>query len=347
MYYKILFFFLLVFITIWNLQAQEPNFREYAKIDRYAKKVPDSVCNNLTFLHKYLVSTAKTDEEKIRAFYIWIIKNIKYKDQIELKYNPNVLFYMGSNNCASPVCVLGRKKAVCEGFSKLFEYFCQQSGIEAYSIGGYISKNGVLQDRATHSWNLVKINGNWRFFDLSWAYATLRHTGIKSSTNEFFMVTPEEFILTHLPLLPMWQILKSPITMQTFNQGDSKIIDYLASTPQNYSFADSIATFNLLPQYKKRLKTADEIYKTNPSNNFNRALEYFRFAQITINFNEKITPFRYSQLITAQEKIKIAIELFQSYDDVSSKILYLHSKEYLNLINSRINTTDSDIIHLK
>ncbi len=347
MYRKIQFIFLLVFITTCNLRAQDPNFSEYRKIDRYTKSAPDSISNNLIFLHKYLVSTAETDEEKIRAFYIWIIKNIKYEDQIELKYDPDLLFYMGSNNCSSPVCVLGKKKAVCEGFSKIFEFFCQQSGIESYSIGGYISKNGILQDRATHSWNLVNINGSWRFFDLSWAYATLHYTGIKSSTNEFFMVEPEEFILTHLPLIPMWQILKSPITMQTFNQGDSKIIDHLATTPQNYSFADSIAAFNLLPHYKKRLKTADEIFKTNPSNKFNRAVEYFRFVQITVNFNGEITPLKYYKLIRAQEKIKIAIELFQTSDDVSSKIMYLHSMDYLELINRLIDSASSDIIYLK
>ena len=347
MYRKIQFILLLIFISTWNLHAQDPNFSGYGKIDRHAKRAPDSICNNLTFLHKYLVSAAETDEEKIRAFYIWIIKNIKYKDQIELKYNSDVLFYMGSNNCSSPVCVLGRKQAVCEGFSKIFEYFCQQSGIEAYSIGGYISKNGVLQDRATHSWNLLKINGTWRFFDLSWAYATLRYTGIKSSTNEFFMVEPEQFILTHLPLIPMWQVLESPITIETFNQGDSKILEQLASAPQNYSFTDSIAAFKLLPQYKKRLKTADEIFKTNPSNKFNRAIEYYRFAQIAVNFDGEITPLIYYKLIRAQEKIKVAIDLFQTCDDISSKIMYLHSKDHLKLINRLLDSASSDIIYLK
>ena len=347
MHRRLLFITLVLFISAWNAIAQDPNFGRYGKIDRHAKRAPDSISNNLFFLHEYLVSTALNDDERIRAFYIWIITNIKYEDQVELKYDPDVNFYMGSNNCSSPVCVLGRKKAVCEGFSKIFEYFCQQSGIEAYSIGGYISKDGILQDRATHSWNLVKINGSWRFFDLSWANATLRHTGIKSSTNEFFMVEPEEFILTHLPLIRMWQILKSPITVEIFNQGDAKIIDYLSTAPQTFSFADSIVDFNQLPSYKKRLKTAEEIYKTNPANKFNRAVEYFRFAQIAVNIDEEINPLSYYKLIKAKEKIKIAIELFKTSNDISSKIMYLHSKQHLKLIDRLIDSASSDIIYLK
>jgi hypothetical protein len=54
--------------------------------------------------------------------------------------------------------VLQKRKAVCEGFSNLFHFFCTYSGFESYPIGGYISKNGNLQNRATHSWDLVKID---------------------------------------------------------------------------------------------------------------------------------------------------------------------------------------------
>jgi transglutaminase/protease-like cytokinesis protein 3 len=108
-------------------------------------------------LHQYLEAGAKNEQEKIRAFYFWIVRNITYKDKRELLFDEDLLFYMGSNNCSSPVCVLARKQAVCEGFSNLFQYFCSQSGFEAYSVGGYISKNGAFQDRATHSWNAVRV----------------------------------------------------------------------------------------------------------------------------------------------------------------------------------------------
>ena len=104
--------------------AQEPTFGEYGSIDRQVKKTPDSLSNNILHLHRYLDSIGIDEEEKIRAFYMWIIGNIKYEDQVELLYDKHIHFYMGSNNCASPVCVLKRRKAVCEGFSNLFQFFC-------------------------------------------------------------------------------------------------------------------------------------------------------------------------------------------------------------------------------
>ncbi len=123
MYKKLAIFIFLTLVSLELVQAQEPAFGRYGSIDRHVKKAPDSLSRNIVLLHNYLAAPAKSDEDKIRAFYLWIISNIEYKDQVELLFDPNLLFYMGSNNCSSPVCVLQKRKAVCEGFSKLFEFF--------------------------------------------------------------------------------------------------------------------------------------------------------------------------------------------------------------------------------
>ncbi|MGQ1908602.1 hypothetical protein ACT3CE_02325 [Marinifilum sp. RC60d5] len=127
---------------------------------------------------------------------------------------------MGSNNCSSPACVLRKIQAVCESFSTLFQLFCNYSGYESYSINAYISKNGNLQDRAPHSWNVSKINQQWRIFYLSWSSAILYHWGIKNNTNKFFMLAPEKFVLSHLAIIPMWQFLKTPVSIHVFNRSD-------------------------------------------------------------------------------------------------------------------------------
>jgi len=247
----------------------------------------------------------------------------------------------------SPVCVLKKRKAVCEGFSKLFQFFCTQSGFECYSIGGYISKIGSLQERATHSWNVVKINNEWRFFDLSWSNAVLHHSGIKSQTNKFYMVHPEKFILTHLPLIQMWQFLKSPITIKHFNGGDEAIQKHINDSTLYYSYNDTLKKFNALPYKKRRLKTAQEILLTNSGNKFNRAVEYYRYSRIALNYEGEITPLQYRQLLKAKEKIKQAIELFKLSSGISSEIMMLNSMDNLDAIERRINSANDDIIHLK
>lgn len=326
-----------VFIT--TVQAQEPTFGRYGNIDRQVKRAPDSLSNNIIHLHRYLEALGTEDHEKIRAFYMWIIKNIKYEDQVELLYDDDILFYMGSNNCASPVCVLKKKKAVCEGFSKLFQFFCQQSGIEAYSIGGYISKKGEFQDRATHSWNVAKINNEWRFFDLSWANARLEHTGIRQSTNEFFMVDPHEFILSHLPLVPMWQFLETPISITIFNLGDEYINQYLVKKKPDYNYADSLKAYKQLHSAERSIKTAHDIYLANPSNKFNRAIEYYRYSRIVLSYQSSLEKKDMRQLIKAKNRIRIAMILFRKTQDVGSQLLFLQAQDDLVILNEWIKIT--------
>lgn len=335
---NIKFIILIVFLygTSGFSYAQESSFRRYGPIDRQVKKVPDSLSNHILHLHGYLDSIGTDDAEKIRAFYMWIIGNINYKDQVELLYDENILFYMGSNNCVSPVCVLKKKKAVCEGFSKLFEFFCLQSGIEAYTIGGYISKSGALQDRATHSWNVVKVNGEWRFFDLTWAHAHLEHYGIKSTINEFYMVDPYEFILSHIPLIPMWQFIETPVPLFVFNMGDEDIKHFIDKKSPNFNFVDSLKQYNSLSIREKCLKTADEIYKANASNLHNRAIEYYRYALIVIQTQSLLENKNLEELNMAREKILEAIGLFKTSTDISSQLMFLRARENLVVIQNWI-----------
>jgi hypothetical protein len=347
MYTKLTIIIFLSLVSLELVQAQEPTFGKYGNIDRHVRRTPDSLSNNIVFLHDYLVSSAETDEDKIRAFYMWIITNIKYEDQVELLFDPNLLFYMGSNNCSSPICVLQKGKAVCEGFSKLFQFFCTYSGMESYTIGGYITKNGALQDRATHSWNVVKINDEWCFFDLSWANAILHHSGIKSKTNEFFMVPPEEFIVSHLPIIPMWQFLNTPISIQIFNAGEEPIKKYMNSAPADYNYTDTLIQFKQMSTANQRLKTAQEIYRTNPNNKFNLAIEYYRYARNMKSFDGEIDSLNFYRLIKAKDKLQLAIDLFKTSSDISSQIMLLQVKDDLSKVERLIDTASTHIRYLK
>ncbi|MFT5749125.1 MAG: hypothetical protein ACI93S_000378 [Ancylomarina sp.] len=342
--------FILIVLLLGTLsfsQAQEPTFGKYGSIDRQVKNVPDSLSTHIIHIHRYLDSIGIDDEEKVRAFYMWIITNIKYEDQLELLYDKNLHFYMGSNNCVSPVCVFKKKKAVCEGFSKLFQFFCLQSGIEAYSISGYISKNGALQDRATHSWNVVKINEEWRFFDLTWAYAHLEHSGIKRSTNEFFMVNPHEFVLSHIPLVPMWQFLEMPIPLFIFNKGDEIINSYLEKKKPYFNYVDSLGKYKSLDSREKCLKTADAIYKANASNKFNRAIEFYKYALLILNYQGSLEDKNLEELDMARERISEAMKLFKTSTDVSSQLMFLRARDNFFVIQNWIQVLHNEKMKLR
>ena len=52
-------------------------------------------------------------------------------------------------------------KAVCEGYTKLFQYLCGCYGINCTTVSG-------TSDGAGHMWNAVQLNGNWTMVDVTW-----------------------------------------------------------------------------------------------------------------------------------------------------------------------------------
>jgi len=345
---KTSFIFLAIIFCHLKLDAQYQYNGNFHKIDKYAKNAPDSVSNNLLSLHNYLSNSAKNNTEKLRAFYIWIINHIRYEDQAELIYNPDILFYMGTKNCSSPVCVLTVKKAVCEGYSNLFQSLCQLSGFESYTIAGYVKQNSILYDRASHAWNVVKVDDQWFFFDPTWASATLQHSPKnKAATNALFMVSPQKFIEDHLPLIPLWQFIDKPVPFTIFNAGKERIIEFIQQkqTTPNYHFTDSLQAFNQLPVAQQRLKTGIEISRTNPSNKFDQAIEYYRFAHIVFNYQKTRVNKSADSLLEAKTYLQKSIFLLQHQTDVASKLMKIRASQDLQKIQDFIKPFSAESKH--
>lgn len=57
--------------------------------------------------------------------------------------------------------------AVCEGYTKAFQYLCYQAGIECLFVGG-TSLNPSTNEPENHSWNQVKIDGKYYNVDVTW-----------------------------------------------------------------------------------------------------------------------------------------------------------------------------------
>ena len=60
--------------------------------------------------------------------------------------------------------VLVDRKAVCEGYTRAFDYLCGSVGVECVSITG-IEDN---DEDALHIWNAVRLDENWYLCDLTW-----------------------------------------------------------------------------------------------------------------------------------------------------------------------------------
>jgi len=112
--------------TLWDTQAEE---------------LADEIC-----------AGCETDEEKVRAFYDWIITNFEYD------YDCYPLFqYFDVRK------TLQTKKGICFDFSHLFVAFCRSQNIPCYAVDGVSYKDSA----ARHTWNRVYYDGTWWNVDIT------------------------------------------------------------------------------------------------------------------------------------------------------------------------------------
>ena len=112
--------------TLWDTQTEE---------------LADEIC-----------AGCETDEEKVLAFYNWIITNFEYD------YDCYPLFQFFDVRKT-----LQTKQGICFDFSHLFAAFCRSQNIPCYAIDGISRKNNV--DR--HTWNRVYYDGVWWNVDIT------------------------------------------------------------------------------------------------------------------------------------------------------------------------------------
>ena len=92
----------------------------FASIDNYAKNLPTSEAKSVEQLAKSLTKTSKTDADKVRAFYVWIAANVAYDF---------AAFKSGKVPEQTANSTFASKRAVCQGYSELFNHLCQLNDI--------------------------------------------------------------------------------------------------------------------------------------------------------------------------------------------------------------------------
>ena len=187
----------------------------YHQIDEHALGVPGWAEESVESLAAYLMIPARDDEEKVRAIYRWITANIDY--DVESYFSGSYKMRSGSKD------VLNDKKAVCAGYSQLFESLCDAAGLESVRIDGHgkgysytpFSDTGRTSD---HAWNAVKIDGRWRLVDSTWGAGHIDEVEefVRQFDDYYFLTPPEEFIYTHLPDDSRWQLLERPLSKEEY-----------------------------------------------------------------------------------------------------------------------------------
>lgn len=184
------------YLFCWGLVARS---QEYS-----ALYIPVKQTYSTTSIAAYVRANCKTDREKLQAVYLWVTTNITYdKDSM---YNIN----WGPDPQTKITASLRRRKGVCENFAGIFTDVVLKCSIPSFVVTGYTVESGSVR-RTGHAWSAVYLDNEWLLCDPTW------DAGRGSNAN-YFLISPSEFIQSHIPFDPLWQLLPYPLPQKEFSK---------------------------------------------------------------------------------------------------------------------------------
>jgi len=213
---------LLLFLP-FNNQAQD-----YAKVDIIVKDYPKKFSSTIDLANR-ITADFNLDEEKVRALYQWLSINIRYdkvnaifdigNHRIVYSSEQDLLRQLDYKRRKNIKHILRTNKAICSGYTQVFNAVCDHLGIQSEEIVGY-AKTELYQINSdakykNHAWNAVKINNKWQLLDVTWSTLS-QFKNFKHYNNYYFFVDPKELILTHFPVDKHWQLLEKTVSKNKF-----------------------------------------------------------------------------------------------------------------------------------
>ena len=110
-------------------------------------------------------------KEEINASCLKLFSQISGKNDFEKELEihdyiiENTTYCVSTDNCNNLYGALVENKANCNGYSSAFLYLLRKANILSAQVIGSTSTNQTIAD---HSWNLIKLNGQYYYIDVCW-----------------------------------------------------------------------------------------------------------------------------------------------------------------------------------
>ena len=235
---------LFAILILFFYAVQSADAQDYSAAERMYVSIPSTQTTTSAGIASYINSHYYTDEKKVEAIYSWLTVNIKY-DADSIHY-----VILDEDNEQRVSYALRRKRGVCENFAAIFADLCNQCGIASWAVEGLTRQGGSL-DRAPHVWCVALVNNEWGLYDPTWD-AGLFGSRRLDPRYKYFKVPPAEFIQTHLPFDPIFQLLNYPVNYNDFVRGNTR-----QNGRKNYfNYRDSLEAFknmDRLAQYQSEV----------------------------------------------------------------------------------------------
>ncbi|EAQ40815.1 transglutaminase domain-containing protein [Polaribacter sp. MED152] len=216
--------FLLVFSSL-TISAQS-----YDDVDAKVLNYPRY--SNVENLASQIQKDFSTDEDKARAAFFWLAKNIRYN--LKEYYKPQKRSYRISyatelekeQKYQLLVDVLvdktfKNKTGVCEEYAQSFKKICDLLDIEAEVIKGNVRNTvaeiGNVTAATNHAWNAVKIDEKWLILDATWA-AGYEYNGkwVRDFNYYFYDIPKDKILKSHYPEDALWVLRFGRMSKEAF-----------------------------------------------------------------------------------------------------------------------------------
>lgn len=284
----VLTFFSIVAISL-PIEAQI----DTATIYKNARFVPRVKAKDVESLASSLAKNCSSEEETVLAFSYWICKNIRF-DYSEYEKRP------AENKTIKKI--LRTRKALSDGYVKLFVEMCKTQKITAVYVPGYSKEYDCLPGdtlvRADYAWALVRLSDEWYIMDLTnasskivamvtpfskvlWKLFRVPYAShlmsVKDFNTKYLYVKPSENLKRYMPAADLFQLMKYPMSMSYYISGDTAISSYIGQYPDEEQISSELDKFANLSATEKYIYVADRSEVTNPNNQYTKA-QYYYFA---------------------------------------------------------------------
>lgn len=217
------------------------------EVDKIIAKYPKSF-NTTEKLAEKIGKDFDSDAERARAIYSWIAFNIKY-DYNAFLNPPRVQGFSYSSEAEKQRKIkqlndnliqkaFNSKKAVCEGFTALYQNLAEQLGLKCEIVRGDSKTNlrdiGRKNTSSNHAWNMVFVDKKWRLVDVTWGqgyYDSSKGRMVNDFNPVYFDTDPDYFFAKHYPdsgsylgsRISKEDFLNGPLIYNTTIENDYKI----------------------------------------------------------------------------------------------------------------------------